>query len=95
MNNPYLTDDFFRVDDETKEYFDDNHEFTSKKYAFTGLEIQGQVRTLSPVLFYQTNIRYLIMSNNQLKSLPAGKSLRNNSKSIHFSFFLFLQKLEI
>jgi len=39
----------------------------------TGLEIKGKVRTLSPVLFYQTNTRYLIMSNNELKSLPAGK----------------------
>jgi hypothetical protein len=39
----------------------------------TGLEIKGKVRTLSPVLFYQTNTRYLIMSNNELKYLPAGK----------------------
>ena len=37
----------------------------------TGLEIKGKVRTLSPVLFYQTNTRYLIMSNNELKYLPA------------------------
>ncbi|CAF3943316.1 unnamed protein product [Rotaria sp. Silwood1] len=36
-----------------------------------GLEIKGKVRTLSPVLFYQTNTRYLIMSNNELKYLPA------------------------
>jgi len=27
-----------------------------------GLEIKGKVRTLSPVLFYQTNTRYLIMN---------------------------------
>jgi hypothetical protein len=39
----------------------------------TGLEIKGKVRTLSPVLFYQTNTRYLIMSNNELKYLPPGK----------------------
>jgi hypothetical protein len=38
-----------------------------------GLEIRGKVRTLSPVLFYQTNTRYLIMNNNQLKNLPAGR----------------------
>ena len=37
-----------------------------------GLQIKGKVRTLSPVLFYQTNTRYLIMCNNQLKALPAG-----------------------
>jgi hypothetical protein len=37
-----------------------------------GLEIKGKVRTLSPVLFYQTNTRYLMMNNNELKYLPAG-----------------------
>ncbi len=40
-----------------------------------GLEIKGKVRTLSPVLFYQTNTRYLIMSNNELKYLPSGKKI--------------------
>ncbi|UJR27755.1 hypothetical protein I4U23_009028 [Adineta vaga] len=40
------------------------------KNGLTGLEIKGRVRTLSPVLFYQTNTQYLIMCNNELKYLP-------------------------
>lgn len=43
------------------------------KNGLTGLEIKGRVRTLSPVLFGQTNTQYLIMSNNELKYLPPGE----------------------
>ena len=42
-----------------------------------GLQIKGNVRTLSPVLFYLTNTRYLIMSNNELKYLPVGEKKKN------------------
>ena len=52
-----------------------------------GLEIKGSVRTLSPVLFYQTNTRYLIMCNNQLKNLPAGKNIDQRSKRISIHSF--------
>ena len=48
-----------------------------------GLEIRGRVRTLSPVLFYQTNTRYLIMNNNQLKNLPAGQCSRGHRRRRH------------
>ena len=45
-----------------------------------GLQIKGKVRTLSPVLFYLTNTRYLIISNNELKYLPAGE--KKNEKDV-------------
>ncbi|CAF0887275.1 unnamed protein product [Adineta steineri] len=41
------------------------------KSGLAGLEIKGNVRTLSPVLFSQTNTQYLVMRNNELKYLPA------------------------
>jgi hypothetical protein len=49
--------------------------FIEMESGLAGLEIKGNVRTLSPVLFYQTNTRYLIMSNNELKYLPAGEEI--------------------
>ncbi len=66
-NNLYLPEEF--PDDEN----DFHGTINEMKNGFTGLEIKGKVRTLSPVLFNQINIRYLMMSNNELKYLPAGK----------------------
>jgi hypothetical protein len=73
-NNLYLPEEF---PDDFLYHRDDENDFhgtiDDMKSGFTGLEIKGKVRTLSPVLFYQINIRYLMMSNNELKYLPAGK----------------------
>ena len=59
-----------------------NFLFVGMETGLAGLEIKGRVRTLSPVLFYQTNTRYLIISNNELKHLPAGENRRRSLCSI-------------
>ena len=101
--NSYLSGDmpdehfFFKsivdhVDDE-----DDDEEVIEENYfprtvnrmktGVEGLEINGKVRTLSPVLFYLTNTRYLIIRNNELKYLPAGR--RNfDLKVMGFSYVI-------
>ncbi len=83
-NNHFLSEDFIdnlflqsktmindQDDDEEENYF--RGTINKIENGLTGLEIKGNVRTLSPVLFYQTNTRYLMMSHNELKYLPAGK----------------------
>lgn len=79
------------IDDDVEEEIEENffpETVNRVETGLSGLQIKGKVRTLSPVLFYQTNTRYLIISNNQLKSLPAG------SKEI-FSILLKCFVLEI
>lgn len=90
--DPYLSEQmanhhfFFQsepiIDDDVEEEIEQSFFPETVKRIETGLaglQIKGKVRTLSPVLFYQTNTRYLIISNNQLKSLPAGLK-RNTSR---------------
>ena len=70
QSEPMIDDD---VEEEIEEnFFPETVNRIETGLAVAGLQIKGKVRTLSPVLFYQTNTRYLIISNNQLKSLPAG-----------------------
>jgi hypothetical protein len=89
-NNHYLPEEFndkFFYNNDDKHLFFQSKSEEDENYirgtindienGLTGLEIKGKVRTLSPVLFYQTNTRYLIMSNNELKYLPAGKFNKN------------------
>ncbi|CAF1145097.1 unnamed protein product [Rotaria magnacalcarata] len=57
--------------EEEKVEYDSRGPINGIKTGLAGLEIKGKVRTLSPVLFHQTNTQYLIMSNNELKYLPA------------------------
>lgn len=66
-------------DDEEEEEIEENYfprTVNRMKTGVEGLEINGKVRTLSPVLFYLTNTRYLIIRNNELKYIPAGKKSR-------------------
>jgi hypothetical protein len=80
------SDSMFNDQEEEENYFRGRiNEIESR--GLTGLEIKGKVRTLSPVLFYQTNTRYLIMSNNELKYLPAGKSLKSKFDEIENIYF--------
>ncbi|CAF0794420.1 unnamed protein product [Adineta ricciae] len=76
-----LNDSLFYEDDDNQQsqlIFNEHEEeenyprgnVNGTKNGLTGLEIKGRVRTLSPVLFCQTNTQYLIMSNNELKYLP-------------------------
>jgi len=69
VNEQFDNDDDYPVEDVDVNDFPET--FNGMETGLAGLQIKGKVRTLSPVLFYQTNTRYLIMSHNQLKSLPA------------------------
>ncbi|CAF1211830.1 unnamed protein product [Didymodactylos carnosus] len=60
---------------------DDDDELLHKNHSLDGLEIKGHVKVLSPVLWSLTNIRFLIMNNNELNRLPP--EIGNLTKLIH------------
>ncbi|CAF1055811.1 unnamed protein product [Didymodactylos carnosus] len=75
--------DYENNNDNNIEHFlnDEDDDYMQKGHPLDGLEIKGHVKVLSPVLWSLTNIRFLIMNNNELSRLPP--EIGNLTKLIH------------